>query len=49
MAYHGSTKCSPYELVYGYEAVLPWEINIRYCKISQQDELGADDYKSYVG
>ena len=23
MAYHESTKCSPYELVYGHEAVLP--------------------------
>jgi len=26
MACHGSTKCSPYELVYGHTAVLPWEI-----------------------
>jgi hypothetical protein len=28
MACHGSTKCSPYELVYGQKAILPWEINI---------------------
>jgi transposase InsO family protein len=28
MACHGSTKCSPYELVYGHEAVLPWEISL---------------------
>ena len=28
MACHGSIKCSPYELVYGHEAMLPWEINI---------------------
>jgi len=24
MAYHGSTHTSPYELVYGHHAVLPW-------------------------
>ncbi|KAA3452374.1 Transposon Ty3-I Gag-Pol polyprotein [Gossypium australe] len=26
MAPHGSTKTSPYELVYGHHAVLPWEV-----------------------
>jgi transposase InsO family protein len=26
MAPHGATKTSPYELVYGHHAVLPWEI-----------------------
>ena len=26
MACHGSTKVSPYQLVYGHDAVLPWEI-----------------------
>ena len=26
MACHGLTKSSPYELVYGHNAVLPWEI-----------------------
>jgi transposase InsO family protein len=26
MAYHGSTKSLPYELVYGHNAVLSWEI-----------------------
>ena len=26
MACHGSTKTSPYELVYGHNAVLPWEV-----------------------
>ena len=26
MACHGSTKSSPYELVYGHTTVLPWEI-----------------------
>jgi hypothetical protein len=26
MACHGSTKCSPYKLVYGHVAILPWQI-----------------------
>jgi hypothetical protein len=26
MASHGATKMSPYELVYGHHAVLPWEM-----------------------
>ena len=26
MACHGSTKVSPYQLVYGHDAVLPWEV-----------------------
>ena len=29
MACHGSIKSSPYELVYGLNAVLPWEIQTR--------------------
>jgi len=48
MACHGSTKCSPYELVYGHEVVLPREINIGSQRVSQQDELRADDYKSLM-
>ena len=28
MACHGSIKSSPYELVYGHNVVLPWEIQI---------------------
>jgi hypothetical protein len=48
MARHGSTKCSPYELVYGYEAILPWEINLGSRRISQQDKLIADDYKNLM-
>jgi hypothetical protein len=34
MACHGSTKCSPYELVYGHEGVLPWEISLGSRRIS---------------
>ncbi|WVZ58362.1 hypothetical protein U9M48_008641 [Paspalum notatum var. saurae] len=28
MSCHGATKCTPYQLVYGQEAVMPWELNI---------------------
>jgi len=28
MSCHGSVKCAPYQLVYGQEAVMPWEISI---------------------
>jgi hypothetical protein len=48
MSCHGSTKCSPYELVYGHEAVLPWEINISSRRVLHQDELRADDYKNLM-
>jgi hypothetical protein len=34
MACHGSTKCSPYELVYWHEAVLLWEISLGSRRIS---------------
>jgi len=45
MACHGSTKCSPYELVYGHDAILPWEIKMGSRRVLLQDELKADDYK----
>jgi len=48
MVCHGSTKCSPYELVYGHEVVLPWEINLESCRILQQDKLIANDYKNLM-
>jgi len=48
MACHGSTRCSPYELVYRHEAVLPWEISLGSQRISQQDKLIADDYKNLM-
>ena len=48
MACRGSTKCSPYELVYGHEVVLPWEISLGSQRISQQDKLIVDDYKNLM-
>src|SRR5688572_19117751 len=44
MACHGATKMSPYQLVYGHEAVLPWELRIGSRRPSLQDQLTADDY-----
>jgi len=44
MACHGSTKVSPYQLVYGHDAVLPWEIKTGSRRLPFQDQLAADDY-----
>jgi len=48
MACHGSTKVSPYQLVYGHNAVLPWEIKARSRQLSFQDQLAADDYATLM-
>jgi hypothetical protein len=43
MACHGAMKVSPYQLVYGYEAVLPWELKLDSRRITFQDQLTADE------
>jgi hypothetical protein len=48
MACHGSTKLSPYQLVYGHEAVLPWELKIGSRCTMFQDQLTADDYSALM-
>jgi len=48
MACHGATKVSPYQLVYGYDAVLPWEMKTGSRRISFQDQLAADDYATLM-
>jgi len=48
MACHGSTKVLPYQLIYGHDAVLPWEIKTGSRQISFQDQLAADDYASLM-
>jgi hypothetical protein len=48
MACHGSTKCSPYELVYGHNAVLPWETKIGSRCVMLQDDLKVDEYKHLI-
>jgi transposase InsO family protein len=37
MACHGATKVSPYQLVYGHDAVLPWELKFDSRRIMFQD------------
>jgi hypothetical protein len=44
MACHGATKVSPYQLVYGHDTVLPWEVKAVSRRIFFQDQLAADDY-----
>jgi len=44
MACHGATIVSPYQLVYGHDAVLPWEIKTGSRWIFSQDQLTTDDY-----
>ena len=38
---HGATKVTPYELVYGQEAVLPVEVNLNALRIAKQNDLSA--------
>ena len=46
--WHGATKVSPYQLVYGHEAVLPWEIKTGSRRVSLQDQLAADSYSALM-
>lgn len=48
MACHGATKVSPYQLVYGHEAVLPWEVKTGSRRLFGQDQLSADDYSALM-
>nr|ABA94546.1 retrotransposon protein, putative, unclassified [Oryza sativa Japonica Group] len=44
MACHGSIQVPPYKLVYGHEAVLPWEVRIGSRQTELQNDLTADEY-----
>ena len=48
MACHGSIKSSPYELVYGHNVVLPWEIQTRSRRVILQNDLTAKVYKNFM-
>lgn len=48
MACHGSIQVPPYQLVYGHEAVLPWETNIGSRRIALQNQLTADEYQNLM-
>jgi ribosomal protein S20 len=41
---HSATKVTPFELVYGKEAILPVEVNLDALRIAQQNELSAIYY-----
>jgi hypothetical protein len=41
---HRATKVSPFEFVYGQEAVLPVEISLNVVRFAMQNDLTMDDY-----
>jgi hypothetical protein len=45
---HGATKTSPYHLVYGQEAVLPWEITANSRCVEFQKDLTAEQYAALM-
>jgi len=48
MACHSATKVSPYQLVYGHEAVLPWELKVGSRCVTFQDQLMTDEYSALM-
>ena len=48
MACHGATKVSPHQLVYGHEAVLPWELKLDSRRITFQNQLTTDEYSTLM-
>ena len=45
---HGATKVTPFELVYGQEAVLPIEVNLAALRFAKQNNLSAVDYHNLM-
>jgi transposase InsO family protein len=41
---HEATNVTPFELVYGHEAVLPVEVSLQNLRITEQDDLSAKAY-----
>jgi hypothetical protein len=48
MAPHGVTQTSPYELVYGHRAVLPWEMQSDSRRVVLQKDLSSKDYNDLM-
>ena len=48
VAYHGSIKTSPYKLVYGHNAVLPWEVRTGSRRVTLHNDLLAEVYKNLM-
>ena len=45
---HGSTKTSPYHLVYGQDAMLPWEITAGSRRVEFQNDLTTEQYAALM-
>ena len=45
---HGATKVTPYEFVYGQEAVLPVEVNMAALRLAKQNDLSAVDFHNLM-
>jgi hypothetical protein len=45
---HGSTKVTPFELVYGQEVILPIEVNLVAYRLAKQNELFPIDYHNLM-
>ena len=45
---HGSTKTSPYHLVYGQDAMLPWEITAGSRRVEFQNDLTTKQYAALM-
>jgi hypothetical protein len=45
---HGATKTLPYHLVYGQEAVLPWEIMAGSRRVEIQNDLTAEEFATLM-
>jgi hypothetical protein len=45
---HSATKVTPFELVYGQEAILPIEVNLNDLQIARQNELSVIDYHNLM-
>jgi hypothetical protein len=41
---HHATKVSPFDLVYGQEAILPVEVSLNVVRFAKQNDLTVDDY-----
>ncbi|KAK1629591.1 hypothetical protein QYE76_003906 [Lolium multiflorum] len=48
MSCHGAIKTSPYHLVYGQEAVLPWEIQAGSRRVTFQNDLTTEEYAALM-
>jgi hypothetical protein len=48
MAPHGATQMSPYELVYGHHAILPWEMQSESRRVILKKDLSSNDYNDLM-